>query len=179
MRQGCDTEYPLAGLPISLVHGGYSLWPRRRSRETALYCSQSRDGVWRCGSRPSLFYDNPEYKRHPNNTKTDQLPISEVITGLPRPYHHSRSLALDMLTVRLGLWFLLVFCRLAMSILIDSAVELYSSSTEDEDVLGRSQDPGHFRILYVGRLYCSNRPKSWMAVGNLIPKKIVSPVCVN
>ena len=22
-----------------------------------------------------------------NNTKTDQLPISEVITGLPRPYH--------------------------------------------------------------------------------------------
>ena len=27
-------------------------------------------------------------KRHPNNTKTDQLPISEVITGLPRPYHH-------------------------------------------------------------------------------------------
>ena len=27
-------------------------------------------------------------KRHPNNTKTDQLPISEVITGLPRPYHN-------------------------------------------------------------------------------------------
>ena len=26
-------------------------------------------------------------KRHPNNTKTDQLPISEVITGLPRSYH--------------------------------------------------------------------------------------------
>ena len=35
-----------------------------------------------------FFYDNPEYKRHPNYTKTDQLPISEVITGLPRPYHH-------------------------------------------------------------------------------------------
>ena len=28
-------------------------------------------------------------KRHPNNTKTDQLPISEVITGLPWPYHHT------------------------------------------------------------------------------------------
>ena len=26
-----------------------------------------------------FFYDNPEYKRHPNYTKTDQLPISEVI----------------------------------------------------------------------------------------------------
>ena len=36
-----------------------------------------------------FFYDNPEYKRHPNYTKTDQLPISEVITGLPRPYHHT------------------------------------------------------------------------------------------
>ena len=27
-----------------------------------------------------FFYDNPEYKRHPNYTKTDQLPISEVPT---------------------------------------------------------------------------------------------------
>ena len=35
-----------------------------------------------------FFYDNPEYKRHPNYTKTDQLPISEVIPRLPRPYHH-------------------------------------------------------------------------------------------
>ena len=42
---GAETEYPLAGLPISLVHGGYSLWPRRRSRETALYYSQSHDGI--------------------------------------------------------------------------------------------------------------------------------------
>ena len=30
----------------------------------------------------------PNTKRHPSNMKTDQLPISEVITGLPRPYHH-------------------------------------------------------------------------------------------
>ena len=60
--------------------------------EKQLYCSQSRDGIWRCGSRPSLFYDNPEYKRHRNYTKTDQLPISEVITGLPRPYHHTIAL---------------------------------------------------------------------------------------
>ena len=32
----------------------------------------------------------PKTNRHPNNTKTDQLPISEVITGLPRPYHIKR-----------------------------------------------------------------------------------------
>ena len=25
------------------------------------------------GLSPVPFYDNPEYKRHPNNTKTDQL----------------------------------------------------------------------------------------------------------
>ena len=36
-----------------------------------------------------FFCDNPEYKRHPNYTKTDQLPISEVITDLPRPHHHT------------------------------------------------------------------------------------------
>ena len=40
------------------------------------------------GLSPVPFYDNLEYKRHPNNTKTDQLPISGVITGLPRPYHN-------------------------------------------------------------------------------------------
>ena len=32
----------------------------------------------------------PNTNRHPNNTKTDHLPILEVITGLPRPYHNSR-----------------------------------------------------------------------------------------
>ena len=41
------------------------------------------------GSRPSLSMIIPNTKRHPNNTKTDQLPISEVITGLPRPYHNN------------------------------------------------------------------------------------------
>ena len=41
------------------------------------------------GSRPSHFMIIPNSKRHPSNTKTDQLPISEVITGLPRPYHHN------------------------------------------------------------------------------------------
>ena len=40
-------------------------------------------------ARLFFFYDDPEYKRHPNYTKTDQLPISEVITGLSRPYHHT------------------------------------------------------------------------------------------
>ena len=40
------------------------------------------------GSRPSLFMIIPNTKRHPKKTKMDQLPISEVITGLPRPYHN-------------------------------------------------------------------------------------------
>ena len=35
-----------------------------------------------------FFMIIPNTKRHLNNTKTDQLPISEVITGLPRPYNH-------------------------------------------------------------------------------------------
>ena len=30
----------------------------------------------------------PNTKRHSNNTKTDQLPIFELTTGLPRPYHN-------------------------------------------------------------------------------------------
>ena len=47
-----------------------------------------------------FFNDNPEYKRHPNYTKTDQLPISEVITGLPRPYHHT--LCLRPVTLQYG-----------------------------------------------------------------------------
>ena len=46
-------------------------------------------------ARLFFFYDDPEYKRHPNYTKTDQLPISEVITGLPRLYHHTSTLAGD------------------------------------------------------------------------------------
>ena len=57
----------------------------------------------------SFFNDNPEYKRHPNYTKTDQLPISEVITGLPRPYHHitekeqeAKRRALDVQTAQLS-----------------------------------------------------------------------------
>ena len=38
------------------------------------------------GSRPSHFLIIPNTKRHPNNTKTDQLPMFGVMTGLPRPY---------------------------------------------------------------------------------------------
>ena len=41
------------------------------------------------GSRPSRFMRIPTTKRHPNNTKTDQLHISEVITGLPQPCHNT------------------------------------------------------------------------------------------
>ena len=40
------------------------------------------------GSRPSHFIITPNTKRHPTNAKRDQLPVSEVITGLPMPYHN-------------------------------------------------------------------------------------------
>ena len=60
--QGGDTEYPLAGLPISVVLGDYSLWPSEDVGEKQLYYSQSRDGIWRCGLSPVSFHDNLEYK---------------------------------------------------------------------------------------------------------------------
>ena len=41
------------------------------------------------GSRPSHLMIIPNTKRHPNNTKTVQLPIFKVTTGLPRPYHNT------------------------------------------------------------------------------------------
>ena len=40
------------------------------------------------GSRPSRFMIIPNTKRQFNMTKTDQFPSSEVITGVPRPYHN-------------------------------------------------------------------------------------------
>ena len=60
------------------------------------------------GSRPCLFMIISNTKRHPNNTKTDQLPISEVITGLPRPYHNinPKFLKMSMSTplLRVRIW---------------------------------------------------------------------------
>ena len=53
-----------------------------------------------------FFYDNPEYKRHPNYMKTDQLPISEVITGLPRPYHHTNQPKVQTQRVKMAAMFL-------------------------------------------------------------------------
>ena len=40
------------------------------------------------GSRPSHFMIIPNTKRHPSNTKTDQLPILGVITGLSSAHHN-------------------------------------------------------------------------------------------
>ena len=72
---------------------------RRRSREAALLFPES---WWHLTMRlsPVSFFmiRNPEHKHHPNYTKTDQLPISEVITGLPRPYHH-RSMTVRQLSL--------------------------------------------------------------------------------
>ena len=59
---------------------------RRRSGEAASLFPESWWHLTMRGSRPSRFMIIPNTKRHPNNTKTDQLPIFEVITGLPRPY---------------------------------------------------------------------------------------------
>ena len=61
-RLGGDTEYPLAGLLISLVLGDYSLWTSADVGQKQLYYSQSRDGIWRCGLSPVSFHDTPEYK---------------------------------------------------------------------------------------------------------------------
>ena len=78
---------------MKLVLGDYSLSLslRRRSREAALLIPPEpwwHLTMW--GSRPSHFIMIPNTKRHPNNKKTDQLPISEVITRLPRPYLNIR-----------------------------------------------------------------------------------------
>ena len=62
---------------------------RWRSRETALLFPESWWHLMMRDSRPSLFMIIPNTKRHPHNTKTDQLRTSEVITGLPRPYHNT------------------------------------------------------------------------------------------
>ena len=66
----------------------FTLNLRRRRREAALKFPESwwHLTMWR--SRASYFMIIPNSKRHPINTKTDQLPISEVTTGLPRPYHN-------------------------------------------------------------------------------------------
>ena len=52
---------------------------RRRKREAALLFPESWWHLKMWGSRPSHFMIIPNTKRHPNNIKTDQLPISEVI----------------------------------------------------------------------------------------------------
>ena len=61
----------------------------RHSGEAALLFPESWWHLTMRGSRPSLFMIIPNTKRHLNNMKTDLLPISEVITGLPRPYHNT------------------------------------------------------------------------------------------
>ena len=62
---------------------------RRRRREAALLFPESWWHLKQEGSRLSHLTIIPNTKRHPNNTRMDQLPIFEVITGLPRPYHNT------------------------------------------------------------------------------------------
>ena len=55
-------------------------------------------------SRLSHFMVIPNTKRHPNNTKTDQLPFWGVITDIPSPYlstlGSSQSVRLDVTWLR-------------------------------------------------------------------------------
>ena len=62
---------------------------RRHRREAASIFPEACWHLTMWGSRPFRFIIIPNTKRRPNNAKTDQLPISEVITGLPRPCHHT------------------------------------------------------------------------------------------
>ena len=89
--QGVDTEYPLAGVPTLLLLGDrlLTLYLRRRRREAALLYPESWWHLTMWGSHPSHFKIIPNTKRQPNNSKTDQLPISKVIAGLPRPYNNT------------------------------------------------------------------------------------------
>ena len=48
-----------------------SLRRRRRERTSFIIPRVSRDGIWDVGLSPISFHDYPEYKRHPNNTKTE------------------------------------------------------------------------------------------------------------
>ena len=67
----------------------YSISKLRSRREAALLFPQVVMTSEQEGSRSSHPMIIPNTKRHPNNTKTDQLPIFGVITGLPRPYHNT------------------------------------------------------------------------------------------
>ena len=60
----------------------------RRRRKAAWLVPESWWYLTMWGSRPSHFMIIPNTKRHPNSTKTGQLPIFGVNTGLPRPYLH-------------------------------------------------------------------------------------------
>ena len=59
----------------------------RSSREAALFLLESWWHLTVWGFRRSHFMILPNTNRHPNKTKTEQFPVYEVITDLPRPYH--------------------------------------------------------------------------------------------
>ena len=62
----------------------------RRREAALLFLRVVMTSDWK-GSRPSHLMIIPNTKRHPNNSKTDQLPTTyfEVTTGLQRPYHNT------------------------------------------------------------------------------------------
>ena len=81
-RSPCRSAYLLVLAMTRFDH-------RRRRREAAIFFPESWWHLTMWGSRLSHFMMIPNTKRRLNNTKTDQLPISEVITGLPRPCHNT------------------------------------------------------------------------------------------
>ena len=84
-RLGGDTEYPLAGLPILLVLAITNFEPQKTQERKSFIIPRVVTASDDVGLSPVSFMIIPNTKR----IKTDQLPISEVITGLPRPYHNA------------------------------------------------------------------------------------------
>ena len=84
-------EYPLAGLPVKLVLGATHCLELRRKRETALSFPESRWYLTVRGLSLVSFLDYPKYKTPSKQYENEPITYlcSEVITGLPRPYHNS------------------------------------------------------------------------------------------
>ena len=91
--------------------------------------------MWALASR---FMIIPNTKRHPNNTKTDQLPISEVITGLPRPYHNTMSWMLEYFVAYLSSVYFSMFgwlCRATYCSVVSTSMLGVSHAVQNEEKL--------------------------------------------
>ena len=81
-------EYPLAGLPIKLILGATNFLEHQKQERSSFIIPTVVTASDGADSRPSHLMIIPNTKRHPNNTKMDQLPIFGVVTDRPRSYHN-------------------------------------------------------------------------------------------